>query len=131
MGNRKIILHSIGNYEDFNYYIFDKKKETHVILNKLFKDIFNCPWNLRDELIDRKGNSSLINIDITKKKDIHEKIVNRLNKNIRIDFYYGYKRIFVSIHCDKNLRTKFNVELAKISTMPKLKLHKKKYTYTK
>jgi len=124
---KKITLYSIGNDGDFNYYIFDKTKETHVILNKLFKDIFNCQWNLQDEEIDKKGVPTLINIDITKKKDIHEKIVNRLNKKIRIDFYYGNNKIFVVIHCDQNLRLKFNTELAKISVMIKPKLGKKKY----
>ena len=124
---KKLALHSIGNDGNFNYYIFDKTKETHVILNKLLKDIFNCPWNLQDEEIDKKGVHSLIYIDITKKKDKHEKIVNRLNKKIRIDFYYGDKKIFIVIHCDQNLRLKFNEELAKISVMPKPKLRKGKF----
>ena len=122
MVSKKITLHSIGNDGNFNYYIFDKKREVHVVLNGLFKRIFKVTWYFQLVKETKKG-SVLVDVDITKKIDVHEKISSYLSKEkARIDIFFGGKKIFVCIHCSQNLRKKFNEELEKISFMIKPKL---------
>lgn len=134
---RKIKLHAIGNDEDFNYYLFDKKNEVIVILNKLFKKILKLGLNFSESYEDKKGNLKERERNFEKEKDSHEGISiigrpmniitrKRLHgKSERIDIFYGDKKIFVAIHCPQKLRLKFNEELEKISTMPEPKFSKK------
>ena len=115
---KKIKLHAIGNDGDFNYYIFDKKNEVIIILNKLFNKIFKSGLQFYIDYENKKGNWSEKERNFEKERDSHES-VGLINK--RIDVFYGDKKIFVAINCSEKLRLKFNEELAKISTMPEPK----------
>lgn len=119
---KKIKLHAIGNDENFNYYIFDKKNEVIVVLNKLFNKIFKSGLQSYIDYEDKKGNWSKKKRNFEEEKESHESVglINR-----RIDIFYGDKKIFIAIHCQQKLRLKFNEELAKISTMPEPKKEKK------
>ncbi len=115
----KIILHSIGNDEKVNYYIFDKKQIVADYLSILFHDIFGIYWEF-DELNDN-GKSRKISIE--KRKDVHEGLT--CGSDTRVDVFYGDKKMFISIHCNQKLRLRFNEELEKISVMSKpIKLKK-------
>lgn len=112
---KKIILHSIGNQDNFNYYIFDKKQNVMEILSKILFDIFEA------EPLYIPGKKK---INIEKFTDVHHGDFGK----IRLDIFYGNKKMFVSIHCSENLRLKFNEELFKIAEMPKpIKIKKKRF----
>lgn len=109
----KIKLYGTGNYEDFNFYIFDKENSVAEILSKIFSNILNNEWNRYNEDTNKKEN-------IERYKDIHENL-GFGGKN-RIDIFYGNKKMFVTLHCSKELRLKFNTALFKIAKMPKPKI---------
>ena len=114
----KIKLYSIGNEGNFSYYIFDKKQEVLDVLNKIFLIDFNLKlglthWSYSDE---RKK------INIEKYIDIHETICS--NGGIRIDVFYGDKKMFITINCSEEDKLRFNEELFKIVEMPKPKKFK-------
>ena len=111
---KKIILHGLGNEGDFNFYIFDKKKELAKILSLMFGKIFNLSWDFYD--LDNKKDKFKKNIE--KLKDTHESLMSTGSK-FRIDIFYGSKKMMVVIHCPPNLRIRFNEELFKFAQMPK------------
>ena len=108
---KTIILHSIGNERDFNYYIFDKKQVVAEILSKLFYKNLTIEWRLYDIDTNKK-------INIEKYKDVHQAEGSISNKS-RVDIFYGNKKMFIVVYCSEKLRLKFNEELFKIVKMPK------------
>lgn len=109
---KKIKLYSIGNAENFNYYIFDKKEEVIERLMIIFSKISMVDWHLHDRDTNKKRN-------VNKLKDIHE--MEGVDKKFRVDVFYGDKKMFVIVHCSQKDRLIFNEELAKISQMVKYK----------
>ena len=107
----KIILHSIGNEGNFNFYIFDKKQSIAKALSKIFYNLLNLSWDFQDIENEKEKN-------IEKIKDSHENLTRVGNKS-RADVFYGNKKIFIVLHCSGALRLKFNEELFKIVKMPK------------
>jgi hypothetical protein len=115
----KIKLYAIGNEEDFNYYIFDKKQEVFDILNKIFLIDFGIDWGLSHCDL---GKNKKVNIE--KYTDIHE---SDKNSELRIDLFYGKNKIYFTLICPLNLRMKFNESLFKYAVMPKpIKIKKTK-----
>jgi hypothetical protein len=113
MKNKKIVLHSIGNNENFNFYVFDKKQEVFDILNKIFFMDFDVNWSY-----DKKIHENV---------DLHESVTDFGDK-IRIDIFLGDKKMFLTINCSDKLRLKFNESLFKYIEMPKpIKIKKKKF----
>jgi len=115
---KKIKLYGIGNWNNFNYYIFDKKQEIIELLAKTFCEVFNLGLSLGDEYKDKNGRWYYRKISFEKMKDKHESIGLTSNKN-KIDIFFGEKKIFVTIICSAKLRQKFNEKLEKISKMPR------------
>jgi hypothetical protein len=114
--SKKITLHAIGNDENFNYYIFDKKQNVMELLSKILWKIFGIDPLSEDSISKKK-------INIEKFTDIH--FSDSSNKG-RLDIFYGNKKMFLSLHCSEKLRLKFNEELSKIAIMPKPKKIKSK-----
>ncbi len=117
---KKIKLHSIGNQENFNFYIFDKKKEVFNILN----DILN---KIDAKFYDYDQNNENINmekISMEKMKDVHWS-TTAIGRKSRVDIYFGDKKMFLVINCPQDTRLKFNEELFKIAEMPGSKKIKK------
>lgn len=108
----KIKLHGTGNYGDFNFYIFDKKNYVAEVLSKIFEKTLNNKWERYNEERNKKEN-------IEKYKDIHQNL--GFGGISRIDIFYGNKKMFITIHCSKQLRLKFNMALFKVAKMPKTK----------
>lgn len=121
MGKKKIKIYAIGNQENYNYYILNKKQKVIEILSKLIFDVFNADLSLYKEDNNKKEKWERIKIDFEARKDIHEKIGNEP----RIDIFYGDKKIYLTINCPLKLRLKFNNELFKIGSMPKERKLKK------
>lgn len=111
---KKIILHEIGNDENFNYYVFDKKQEVFDILTKIFIRDFDVHWN--EEIYNKK---------INRKTDVHESDGDIYDK-VRIDLFYGKNKMYFTLICSELLRLKFNEALFKYAKMPKPKKIKKK-----
>ena len=118
----KIKIYSIGNQDKFNYYIFEKTKQTHKELSKLFKEIFNANWPLVEE---NEDNGSVKQINITKNKDFHQSLhimCVKPKKNItRIDIFFGNKKMFITIQCSFKKRKEFNSKLGEMADLPKPK----------
>ena len=104
-------LYGLGNLGNFNYYIFDKKQLVAKGLSEIFRRVFNITWDFVD--FDGKKEKK---INIEKYKDRHCTISS---KNVRVDVFYGSKRMFITIFCSLKLRAKFNDELEAICIMPK------------
>jgi hypothetical protein len=120
---KKIKLYSIGNQENYNYYILDKKQEVIEILSRLIGTIFKLNFDLYEDYDNKKDKWERKKINFEAKKDIHQGIGN----DPRIDIFYGDKKIYLTINSSWKLRLKFNEELFKISSMPKEKKLKKRY----
>ena len=116
---RKFKLYGIGNYENFNYYIFDKKQEILKELSKIFDKVFGIYWEFADYTYTKPRK-----INYEKKQDYHEAMIG---KKSRVDIYFGDKKMFVAIYCPHKLRLKFNLELSFITCMPKPKKFKEKW----
>ena len=116
---KKIKLYGIGNFENFNYYIFDKKQKVAEEIDKLFYAIFGDHWDFE---VGEEKNGKWFDkkINIENYKDIHEVIMRKP----RIDVFFGGKKMFLAIHCSEKLRAKFNEKLSKVSIMPKPKKKK-------
>ena len=122
---KKLKLRAIGNYGNFNFYIFDKKQDVAEVLSKIFKNVLGIFWRFNEEYKDKKEKWRTKKINIEKHKDFHEKVCS--GKRNRIDIFYGDKKMFIVIYSNEELRLKFNEELGKISFMPKpVKIKKKK-----
>ncbi len=119
----KIKLYALGNSKDYNYnyYIFDKTKEVHQILERIFEDIFKVRWPVINESMDKNDNPVEIPVNIEKNTDFHETLDRTKKKEERIDIFYGHKRMFVFIHSSPELRLEFNKKLNKVVTMPEEK----------
>jgi hypothetical protein len=125
----KIKLYGIGNDGDFNFYIFDKKQEVAKIISNLFKEIFNITWSFTKEEEDEKGEWIAEKINIEQKKDVHQRLTRTSPREppVRIDIFYGDKKMFVSVHCKEKERLTFNKALIKVAEMPKsIKIKEKK-----
>ena len=125
MKNEKFNLYGLGNDESFNFYLFDKKQSIAEKLSEIFVRIFKLYWGFSDDFIDNKGKWRSKKINIEKKKDIHE-ILGGIGSDLRIDLFYGDKKMFMMMRCSQKLRLKFNEELFKIVNMPKPLKSKKK-----
>ncbi|VVB84011.1 Uncharacterised protein [uncultured archaeon] len=112
----KLKLYGIGNEDNFSYYLFDKKQEIFDILIKLFLLEFDIYW-----LSHSSNENKRINIE--KYTDVHKSYVS---EKLRIDFFYGKERIYLTLNCPLNLRMKFNEALFKYVVMPKNKFKIKK-----
>lgn len=112
----KIKLYSIGNGEEFNFYIFDKKQKVAEYLSMILSRVSEVDWEF-DSTINK--NEKLIHkkVNIEKYKDYHETI--GFTDNFRVDVFYGDKKMFITINCSEEDRLKFNEELFKIAEMPK------------
>lgn len=112
----KIKVYEIGNYGDFNYYVFDKKQKVAEQLNNILGEI------LKLDMLDLcPQNNKKINIE--KYTDLHK---SDLWKNSKLNVFYGGKKMFMVLHCSQKLRLKFNEALFKVAVMPKYKEIKKK-----
>jgi len=118
---KKIKLYAIGNEEDFNYYIFDKKEEVIKIINKLFLEVFKTSFHLYEGYEDKRGRWRDKKINFEKRKDFYENVSRKYDGDPRIDMFYGNKKIFITINCSEKERLKFNEKLSKVSAMPKEK----------
>jgi len=118
---KKIKLYGIGNQEDFNYYILDKKQEVAEKIAEILKQVLNLDLKFVKEYKNKKlGVWIFKKINIEKNKDIHNS-VNKMGHNERIDIFYGDKKMFITLYCSKEKRLKFNEDLFKIVYMPKSK----------
>jgi hypothetical protein len=117
----KIKIYAIGNEENFNFYIFDKKQEVAKIISQITKKIFNATWRFMNEHQNKNGEWIEEVINIEGYTDIHQRISqNNKNKiNSRIDVFYGDKKMFITINCSQEERLAFNKELLKIAEIPK------------
>ena len=111
---KKMILHSIGNVEDFSYYIFDKKQEVIEKLSKILSGALGAEIYLYEEYKDKKGKWKQIKINFEKIKDEHYSYG-------RANLFFGNKKIFLTLVCPDKDRLKFNGELFKFFNMPKPK----------
>ena len=122
---KKFKLYGIGNYENFNYYIFDKKQEILESLSCIFQKVLETSDILfNSEYKDKKGKWKSKKINYEKRKDCH---IFVLGEKTRVDIYLGDKKMFVAIYCPHKLRLKFNLELPLITCMPKPKKFKEKW----
>ena len=110
---KKLILRSIGNEGDFNYYIFDKKQEVIEKLSEILSRVFGIDIYLYEEYKDKKGKWKSRKINFEKIKDEH----NGLQGGA--DLFFGDKKIFLTLVCPNKDRLKFNDELFKFFNMPK------------
>ncbi len=124
MGQKKLSIYGIGNEKNFNHYTFDKTKEVHKILREVFKEVLEIDWCIEVEEEDKNGEYKVIKIDISKKRDFHEIVGGITNygkdKGKRIDVFYGYKRMFITLHCSLKERKKINEMLKKRFKFPKV-----------
>ncbi len=122
MSKKKLVLHGIGNFKDFNFYTFDKTKEVHKILFELIEKIFKIRWSLFKTVTDEKGNEKEIPVDISKLCDIHEDLCRtKFFKEKIVDIFYGNKKMFLVIHCPTELRKEFNTKLKESFIIPEVK----------
>ena len=65
ISKKKFILHSIGNKQDFNYYIFDKKQEVIEKISDIFSKVLGINIYLYEDYKDKKGewNNKKINFE--------------------------------------------------------------------
>ena len=115
---KKFTLHAIGNEENFNYYIFDKKQEVVEKLSEIFSKALKVNLPTYEDYEDKKGHCKAKKIYFEKIKDEHHQI-RRSNVNIRADLFLGYKKIFLTLVCSNKDRLKFNEQLFKFFNMPK------------
>ena len=120
ISKKKLMLHSIGNERDFNYYIFDKKQEVIEKLSEILSKVLKIKLCLEEGYEDKKDNLEYRKINFEKIKDEHDEIQG-YNVNIRADLFLGDKKIFLTIICSSKDRLKFNGELFKFFNMPKPK----------
>lgn len=116
---KKLVLLGIGNYQNFNYYIFKKDRMLLKTLDGLFKKVFDMYTHLSYNEMDEKK------IDIFKLKDKHHSDIS--GKGVGITIFYGDKEIYLTIICNNAMRLKFNEAIEKITKMPKLKKLVKKW----
>lgn len=111
---KKIKILSIANDSkyNFNYYLFEKKKEIHKVLAPIFYDVFRLRWPLED--LDKKE-KNYVKINIEKNEDKHENLSLSGMGKARIDIYYGRKKMYITIHCSPKLRIKFNNKLDEVT----------------
>src|SRR3989344_7638178 len=111
---KKLVLHSIGNEDNFSYYVFDKKQEVAEKLSLVFGKIFiRVDYELNEDYDEKKGEYVYRKRGIEKYKDVHENVSSFHIFGSRIDIFYGNKKMFVAIVCSPKLRVKFNEELLK------------------
>jgi len=116
---KKFKLYGIGNHNQFNYYIFEKKKEVILTLSEIISELFHTtPLPLETNYQNKKGNHKRKKINYEKKKDWHELFYG---DNARADIFFGNKKIFVTLICSNKLRLKFNNKLNLITFNPKTK----------
>lgn len=116
---KTIKLYAVGNENNYNYYIFDKKQKVIELLAKIFEETLEITWPLYKEPLDN-SNEKRKKINFEKYKDFHEK-KQGIQKRVRADIFYGDKRIFLVLHCSQKLRNKFNKKLEQISKIIKPK----------
>lgn len=120
---KKLKLYGIGNTDKFNYYEFDKKYIVLKALEKIFRKVFKIQIILYNEKQDRYGKWHSEKINLKKNIDTH---YGYENGKVRIDIFYGIKKMFVTIICSQKLRTKFNEALGEVSEMPEETIIKSK-----
>ena len=120
---KEIKLYGIGNEENFNYYIFDKKQKVAEWLSMILHEILGIYFEF-DNLENKKGQKTLKKINIEKYKDYHESINS--DKGKRVDIFYGNKKMFITLICSKSERLKFNEKLFETAEMLEVKKIKRK-----
>ena len=115
---KKMTLCSIGNIENFSYYIFYKKQEVIEKLSKILSGALGADIYLYEEYKDKKGEWKQIKINFEKIKDKHNGLPG-YDVNIRADLFFGDKKIFLTLVCPAKDRLKFNEGLFKFFNMPK------------
>ncbi len=110
---KKINLYAIGNEGNFSYYLFDKKNEVYLSLERLLNEIFDF---YLEEFVHENNKKT----NVEKYNDLHKRSPINTSNNSRVDIFYGNKKMFVTIHSSLKLRLKFNEKLFKIVNMPKL-----------
>jgi len=118
----KIKLYGIGNDENSNFYIFDKKQKVAEKLSNIIKEIFKVYWGFEKMDQNKKGEWIDKKINIEKNKDSLETISSKSDFFIRV--FYGDKKMFMIINCSEKDRLRFNEGLSKIAEMPKVKKSK-------
>lgn len=120
----KFKLYAVGNETLFSYYVLDKNRRVVEFFHKNFNEIFNIKYPLMNESCDEK----ILDRHPEKLKDIHEKVGGIKTKTpLRIDIFYGYKRIYLTIYAPFDLRSKFNDKLKSAAKIikPVLRIKKK------
>jgi len=117
----KIKLYSIGNDNTLNHYILDKKQEVIDELFKIFYEVFNIKFQYYRPYTNKKGKRITKKINFNKIKYSHETEGKIIKNEVRVDIFYGNKKLFVTIFCSQKLRLKFNEALFKVSVMSKYK----------
>lgn len=119
---KKIKMLAIGNEEkfNFNYYVFEKKQKVFEELSKLFYQVLGHSWELEYDYFKR-GKRTIKSWKVKKFKDEHAAPISIAHKNVRLDVFYGDKKIFITIICPEKIRKEINKELEKISEIQQKK----------
>jgi hypothetical protein len=121
---KKMKLLGIGNDGNFNYYIFNKDKKTITLLGKIIKKFFDIQWESKEGYHNKKDEWILVPKKMSELKDNHQQVGSK--GEVRVDVFYGDKKMFLIVHCLESQRLSFNNNLLNFFQMPKPKMHKKK-----
>lgn len=115
---KKTIIFGIGNHENVNYLIVEKRKDFLEFINRLFASIDN-KINMEYYLTDyTKGKIKETKINVLKYTDYHE---SRQSSKIKLDIFYGKRRIFLTIQTSESTRSKLMNKLEDLATFTKYK----------
>ena len=115
---KKTIIFGIGNHENVNYLIVEKRKDFLEFINRLFASIDN-KINMEYYLTDyTKGKIKETKINELKYTDYHE---SRQSSKIKLDIFYGKRRIFLTIQTSESTRSKLMNKLEDLATFTKYK----------
>ncbi|MDP2925070.1 MAG: hypothetical protein Q8N99_01735 [Nanoarchaeota archaeon] len=102
---KKLRLKSIGNSDQFNFYIFEKNKDFFKIIIQLFTEVFGG-----NDYLGLESGENIQKLDIFKLKDKHESLNG---VDYRVDIFYGEKVVYMTLIISLKLRKKFNKRLEK------------------
>jgi len=115
---KKTMIFAIGNHGNTNYLIIEKRKGFLEFINRLFANIdpeINMDYYLTNY---QKGNVKEKKINPLKYTDHHE---SRQSSKVRLDIFYGKKKIFLTIQTSEIVRSKIMNNLEKLSVFMKYK----------
>jgi hypothetical protein len=113
---KKIRLGSIGNSDNFSYYLFEKNQTVYEFLSRALGEVLKLDLPLFDENYGKKGKYTRKKIIVNRLKDKHDRI--GISTRLRADIFFGDKKLFLIIHCSESLRLKFNEYLGRFTYMP-------------